>query len=69
MFGYEAPLSWEVLPSFAPLAEYLRMISNQGAVKDFATMLMSFCPWAEEYPDAHAAIKEWLSFRYVTSGT
>jgi hypothetical protein len=59
MFGADGLLPWEALPTLSPLAAHLKLLCDQGAVKDFAAALFSFCPWAEEYESARKIIKEW----------
>ena len=63
MFGTESPLLWEKAPPLSPLAEHCKMISNMEASIDLPTTVFSFCPWADEYPQAHSAIKACLTIK------
>jgi hypothetical protein len=60
MFGADRPLLWERAPTLSPLAEYWKMVATNEASIDMATTVFSFCPWADEYSQAHSSIKEWM---------
>ena len=63
MFGEDAPLFWEQVPTLSPVAEYWKMVAKSESSIDMATTLFSFCPWADEYAASHESIKEWMKIK------
>jgi hypothetical protein len=58
LYDIKNPLLWQCSAELASLAEHVIHLSEQGAVTNLCHILISFCPWAKNYEEAHRAIKE-----------